>query len=75
MNSICHKPQTANTNKAVLAPHGPCLALPEGLASGGTRNRIDDFVHRAVGLLVAVECPAHAYPSAAANRAIRGIAR
>jgi len=52
VNSICRKPQTANTNKAVLAPHGSCLALSEEPASGGSRHRVDEFVRSAVGLRV-----------------------
>lgn len=52
MNISCRKPKTANTNKAMLAPHGSCLALSEGLASGGSRHRLDEFVRSAVGLRV-----------------------
>jgi len=52
VNSICRKPQTANTNKAVLASHNSCLALSEGPASGGSRQRVDEFVRTAVGLRV-----------------------
>ena len=44
--------QIANTNNAVLAPHGSCLALSDGPACGGSRDRVDEFVRSAVGLRV-----------------------
>lgn len=45
-------PQTANTNKAMLAQHGSCSALSGMPAVDSSHHRIDELVRRTVGLRV-----------------------
>jgi hypothetical protein len=44
--------QTANTNQAMLAPHGACSALSGMPTVDVSHDRIEEFVRRTVGLRV-----------------------